>query len=90
LAGTLDALRQTPSGNVVDGELVLFHEGRPNLHGLLQRINRSILAGFAKQDIRLSSLRIRAQLSDSGGMVGEQQRLDEPASQSRIAHAIDF
>jgi ATP-dependent DNA ligase len=33
----LEVLRQLPSGTVVDGELVLFQEGRPSLQGLLQR-----------------------------------------------------
>jgi ATP-dependent DNA ligase len=33
----LDVLAQLPSGTVVDGELVLFQEGRPDLYGLLRR-----------------------------------------------------
>jgi ATP-dependent DNA ligase len=33
----LDALRRLPSGTVVDGELVVFQDGRPDLNALLRR-----------------------------------------------------
>jgi DNA ligase D-like protein (predicted ligase) len=33
----LEVLRRLPAGTVVDGELVLFQDGRPDLHALLRR-----------------------------------------------------